>query len=129
MRLARPVYRILSWGIVALGTVHMLTTAALRGGTPAGRVWFFGAGIAMVLSGSLNLLNIAYGAVARGVRWACIGNNVLMTGFAAVAGVFTHAGPGQFATVLGLVGGATVLSFLTAPLKPSASRTTTGSGS
>ncbi len=129
MKLAGHVYRILSWGIVALGTVHMLTTAALRGGTPAGRVWFFGAGIAMALSGSLNLLNIAYGTVARGVRWVCIGNNVLMTGFAAVAGVFTDAGPGQFATVLGLVGGATVLSFLAAPLKPSAGRTTTGSGS
>jgi hypothetical protein len=69
MRLASYLYRILSWGIVALGTLHMLTTAALRGGTPAGRVWFFGAGIAMVLSGSLNLLNSAYGAGARGVRW------------------------------------------------------------
>ncbi len=113
MRLARHVYSTLSWGIVALGTIHMLTTAALRGATPAGRVWFFGAGIAMVLSGSLNLLNGSYGAVARGVRWVCIGNNVLMTGFAAVAGIITNAGLGQFATMLGLVGGATVLSFLT----------------
>jgi hypothetical protein len=129
MRLAGHIYRILSWGIVALGMVHMLTTAALRGGTPAGRVWFFGAGIAMVLSGSLNLLNSTYGAVARGVRWVCIGNNVLMTVFATVAGVFTDAGPGQFVTVLGLVGGATVLSFLTTPLKPSAGRTSAGSGS
>ena len=129
MRLARHVYKILSWGIVVLGTVHMLTTAALRGGTPAGRVWFFGAGIAIILSGSLNLLNIAYGAVARGVRWLCIGNNVFMTGFAVVAGVITEAGPWQFATVLSLVGGATALSILTVPLKPSAGTTTRDSGS
>ena len=80
--------------------------------TPAGRVWFFGAGIAMVLSASLNLLNSAYGAGARGVRWVCIGNNLLMTCFAVAAGVFTDASPAQFAIVLGLVGGATMLSFL-----------------
>ena len=127
MSLARYLYRFLSWGIVALGTLHMLATAAIQGGTPAGRVWFFGAGIAMALSGSLNLLNSAYGAGARGVRWVCIGNNVLMTCFAAVAGVFTNAGPGQFATVLGLVGGATVLSFLTVPLKPDTGQPTAGS--
>lgn len=129
MKLARYLYNILSWGIVALGTLHMLATAALRGGTPAGRVWFFGAGIAMVLSGSLNLLNSAYGAGARGVRWVCIGNNVLMTCFAVVAGVFTGAGPGQFVTVLGLVGGATVLSFLPPPLKPGTLQPTADSGS
>jgi hypothetical protein len=129
MRLARHLYKILSWGIVALGTAHMLVTAALRGGTPAGRVWFFGAGIAIVLSGSLNLLNIAYGAAARGVRWLCIGNNVFMTGFAVVAGVITDTEPWQFATVLSLVGGATVLSFLTVPWKPGAGTTTRDSGS
>jgi len=129
MMLARYLYKILSWGVIALGTLHMLTTAALRGGTPAGRVWFFGTGIAMVLSGSLNLLNSAYGAGARGVRWVCIGNNVLMTCFAVVAGVFMDAGPGQFATVLGLVGGAAVLSFLPAPLKPGTIQPTADSGS
>jgi|SRR3990172_1092386 len=129
MKLARRIYNILSWGVVALGMVHMLTTAVLRGGTAAGRVWFFGAGIAMVLSGSLNLLNSTYGSVAPGVRWVCIGNNVLMTVFATVAGVLTNAGPGQFAAVLGLVGGATVLSFFTASLKPSLGRTMAGSGS
>ena len=129
MKVANHVYRILSWGVIALGVVHMLTTAALRGGTPAGRVWFFGAGIAMVLSGCLNVLNLAYGTVARGVRWVCVGNNISMTVFAAVAGVVTRAGPGEFATVLGLVGGATVLSLLTARMKPGVGHTTAGSGS
>ncbi len=65
----------------------------------------------MVLTGALNLLNDAYGAGARGVRWVCLGNNVLMTCFAMAAGVFTDASPGQFTIVVGLVGGASVLSF------------------
>jgi hypothetical protein len=108
-------YGTLSWGIVLLGTVHMLATAALRAGSAAGRVWFFGAGIAMVLAGALNLLNKAYGAGAVGVRRVCIASNVLMTCFAVAAGVFTNAGPAQFIVVLGLVGGTTVLSFLRTP--------------
>lgn len=129
MRLARYLYKILSWGIVALGAAHTLTTFTLRGGTPAGHVWFFGTGIAIVLSGSLNLLNIACGAVARGVRWLCIGTNLFMTGFAVVAGVITDTEPWQFAIVLSLVGGATALSILTVPLKPGAGTTTRDSGS
>jgi hypothetical protein len=129
MRLARHLYKILSWGTVALGAAHMLTTAALRGGTPAGHVWFFGTGIAIVLSGSLNLLNIGCGAVARGIRWLCIGNNVFMTGFAVVAGVVTDTEPWQLAAILSLVGGTTALSILTVPLKPGAGTATRGSGS
>jgi hypothetical protein len=128
MRLASYLYKILSWGIVALGTLHMLTTAALRGGTPAGRVWFLGAGIAMVLSGSLNLLNSTYGAGAPGVRWVCIGNNLLMTCFAVAAGVFTDAGPAvrRCAQPYRRCDRAVVLP---APLKPSTIQPTAGSGS
>lgn len=120
MNLVVLLYSILSWGVVLLGTVHMLTTAALTGASAPGRLWFFGAGIAMVLAGALNLLNRAYGAGAVGVRWVCIGSNLLMTCFAVVAGVFSNAGPAQFIVVLGLVGGVTVLSLLRAPLRPPA---------
>ena len=112
MRLATLLYGTLSWGIVLRGTVHMLTTAALTTSSAAGRVWFFGAGMAMVLAGALNLLNRAYGASAVGVRRVCIACNVLMTCFAVAAGVFTNAAPAQFIVVVGLVGGTTVLSFL-----------------
>jgi hypothetical protein len=124
MRAIVHLYGTLSWGIVLLGTVHMLTTAALTGGSAAGRVWFFGAGIAMVLAGALNLLNRAYGARAVGVRRVCIGSNVLMTCFAVAAGVFTNAGPAQFIVVLGLVGITTVLSFLRTPFTVRGSPTT-----
>ena len=117
MRLVTLLYGTLSWGIVVLGTVHMLTTAALTAGSAAGRVWFFGAGMAMVLTGALNLLNRAYGASAVGVRRVCVASNVLMTCFAVVAGVFTNAGLAQFIVVLGLVGGTTALSFLREPFR------------
>src|SRR3990172_2971942 len=103
MSLIVLLYNTLSWGIVLLGTIHMLTTAVLTGSSAAGRVWFFGAGIAMVLTGALNLLNRVYGAGAVGVLWVCIGSNVLMSCFAVVAGVSTNAGPAQFIVVLGLV--------------------------
>ena len=119
MRLVAPLYGILSWGIVLLGTVHMVTTAALTATSPAGRVWFFGAGMAMVLTGALNLLNSAYGASAVGVRLVCVASNVLMTCFAVVAGFFTNAGPAQSIVVLGLVGGTTALSLLRKPFRVS----------
>ena len=108
MRLA---YHALSWMIVALGVLHMLTTATLRSGTPVGRLWFFQAGVAIALSGVLNLLHRAYGAAAPGLRRVCIANNVLMTVLTAVGGVVTNAGPIAIALMLALVGGVTALSF------------------
>lgn len=50
-------YAFVGWAIVALGGLHMLTTIRLSASTPAFRVWFFGAGMAMALAGALNLLN------------------------------------------------------------------------
>ena len=73
-------------------------------------VWFFGSGIAMALTGVFNLLNVRYGYAARGIRYCCIVTNVAMSIFAAVAGTATDASVPEFAVVLGLFGGATVLS-------------------
>ncbi len=75
-------------------------------------LWFFSGGIAMVLTGVLNLLNRAYGGVAPGVRVASVGANVAMTVFAVVAGLIGRASPGSFAIIVGLVGGTTVLSLI-----------------
>jgi len=112
---ASRIYAVAAWLLMAIGVLHMATTWRLSAASAFTRVWFFGAGIAMVQAGALNLLNRAYGAGAVGVRRVCIGSNVLMTCFAVVAGVFTNAGPAQFIVVLGLVGGTTVLSFLRTP--------------
>lgn len=99
-------------GLVVLGLLHMAATLRAFDTLSGAAVWFFGSGIAMVLTGVFNLLNARYGYAAAGLRWSCIATNVAMSAFAAVAGVATHATVPQFAVILGLVGGATVLSLL-----------------
>lgn len=81
----KVLYAVLAAAILALGVLHMATTFWLTS-SPVARVWFFGAGVAIALDGVLNLLNRRYGLAAPGLRAACIGTNVLMVGFAGVAG-------------------------------------------
>lgn len=103
-------YAILSWGIVALGVVHMLATLRIFHTLSSAALWFFSGGIALALTGTLNLLHRKYGHVATGLRRVCIGTNILMTIFGALSGYVTHASIAEFTLVLGLIGGATVLS-------------------
>jgi hypothetical protein len=103
-------YAILSWGIVALGVLHMLATLRLFHAMNTAALWFFSGGITLVLTGMLNLLHRVYGRIAPGVRRVCIGTNIFMTIFGVVSGIVSHAGIGGFALVVGLIGGATVLS-------------------
>ena len=91
MRIVNRLYAFVGWAIVALGGLHMLTTIRLSASTPAFRVWFFGAGLAMALAGALNLLHRAYGHSAAGLRIVCRVANILLTLFAAVAGALTGA--------------------------------------
>ena len=103
-------YAILSWGILALGVLHMLATFRLFHTLNGAALWFFSGGIVLALTGTLNLLHRVYGRVAPGLRRVCIGTNILMTIFGVLSGVVSHAGIAGFALVLGLIGGATVLS-------------------
>lgn len=104
-------YGILPWGIIVLGILHMAAT--WRNPTlSAAALWFFSAGIAMVLTGSLNLLSHAYGASAPGLRWFCRGNNIFMLNFTALSGVVTNAGVATMVTIVGLFGAVTVLSWV-----------------
>jgi hypothetical protein len=102
-------YAIAGWGIVALGAVHMLATLRFQSLSSAA-LWFFSGGITLVLTGTLNLLNRSYGHIAPGLRKVCIGTNIVITIFSVLSGVVTHAGIAGFILVLGLIGGATVLS-------------------
>ena len=61
MRLA---YLLFACGIVALGVVHMAATFRSFDAPSSAALWFFSGGIAMVLTGVLNLLNRA-SAVSR----------------------------------------------------------------
>jgi hypothetical protein len=78
----------------------------------ASALWFFSAGIAWVLTGSLNLLNRAYGANAPGLRWFCRGTNVFMLCFTALGGVVTNASALGLTIVVGLFGAVTILSWM-----------------
>lgn len=106
----RFLYAFVSWGIVALSVVHMLATLHFFNTLTSAALWFFSGGIALALTGALNLLHRAYGRVAPGLRKVCIGTNMIMMAFGIVSGVVTGASVAELALVLGLMGGATALS-------------------
>ena len=112
MRILNRLYALVGWAVVALGGLHMLTTIRLSASTPAFRVWFFGAGLAMALAGALNLLHRAYGHSASGLRIVCRIANILLTLFAATAGALTGASTAAYVVIVGLTGGALILSFI-----------------
>jgi hypothetical protein len=119
-------YAILSWGMIALGILHMLATFRFFHTLNTAALWFFSGGIALVLAGILNLLHRTYGRIAPGVRRVCIGTNIFMTIFSVVSGIVSHASIAQFTLVLGLIGGATFLSLSRrALLQPVESQETT----
>jgi hypothetical protein len=106
----RLLYALIGWGIVALGAVHMLATLHFFKTPTSAALWFFSGGMAMALAGALNLLHRAYGRVAPGLGWVCVGTNIMMLAFGIVSGLVGGAGIGQLALVIGLTGGATALS-------------------
>ena len=118
MRIVSRLYALAGWAIVALGGLHMLTTIRLSA-SPAFRAWFFGSGLAMALGGALNLLHRAYGRSAPGLRIVCRAANVLITLFAVVAGALTGASVAEYLVIMGLLGGALILSFNRSSLNPS----------
>ena len=111
MRIVNRLYAFVGWAIIALGGLHMLATIRLSASTPAFRVWFFGSGMAMALGGALNLLNRAYGHSAPGLRIVCWMANTLLTLLSAVAGALTGATVVEYILIMGLLGGACILSF------------------
>jgi hypothetical protein len=112
VRVLNRFYAVVSWGIVALGALHMITTLRLSASSATFRLWFFGSGIAMALVGALNLLHRAYGRFAFGVRVVCWAANVLLTAFAFAAGAVTHPSVAEYILIMSLVGAALLLSFL-----------------
>lgn len=116
----RRAYQAFGWGIVMLGSLHMITTFRVFDALTSAAVWFFGAGIAMALAGALNLLNAAYGHAARGLRLTAIVTNLALVIYASLAGVAGRASPAEFVVIVGLVAGTAALSLRpgAAPLPP-----------
>jgi len=110
--LVKRLYALLAVAVVALGCLHMVTTFRLSSATPAGKVWFFGSGIAIALAGVLNLLNRRYGLAAPGLRAVCIATNLLVAVFAGVAGVLTGAGSMERLIMMALLVSVLILSAL-----------------
>lgn len=101
----------MSSALATLGVVHMAaTTRYYDHHTASEALWFFGGGLLMALAAALNFLNRAYGHVAPGLRWVCLGANVAITGFVVTSGVVGHAAAGQWAIVLGILVPLLVLS-------------------
>src|SRR5688572_15254872 len=118
MRVINRLYAFVGWAIVALGGLHMLATIRLATSTPAFRVWFFGSGLAIALGGALNLLNRAYGRSAPSLRVVCWIANIFLTLLGAVAGAVTGASAAEYIIIVGLLGGALILSFNRSVLNP-----------
>jgi hypothetical protein len=105
----KKVYLALSCGIVALGLLHMAATTQLFTALTQSALWFFSGGLAMVLTGALNLLNRSYGGAAPGLHWVCVTANAVITVFALTAGFVGHASAVEVLVVVGLLALATVL--------------------
>lgn len=108
----RRAYLAIGWGIILLGAIHMVATTRLFSAVTPRALWFFSGGIALVLTGALNLLNRSYGRATPGLRRVCISTNIVMTLFGAVVGTVDNATLAEWVIVLGLTAGATALSIL-----------------
>jgi len=115
----RRTYLVLGWAIVLFGGVHMFAATRVFSGVTAHALWFFSGGIAMSLTGALNLLNHSYGAAAPGLRRVCVAANLVMTAFGVAAGIVDKASAAALVIVLGLEGSVTLLSMLRGSLAPS----------
>ena len=116
----RTVYLIVGLLIILLGLVHLAATFVLFDQLNSRAIWFASGGLAIVLTGLINLLNRGYGAEARGVRWTAIGANAALTLFAALAGFAGAASNIQLALIVGLLAVATLLSMRPGTLSASA---------
>jgi len=108
----RRIYLVLAVLILLLGLVHIASTPRLFDAMDSRSLWFASGGLLLLLTGVLNLLNRSYGAAARGLRWATVGTNAVMTAFAALAGTIGAASGTQLVAIVGLMAATLLLSSL-----------------
>lgn len=111
-RVVKRIYLLLAALVVLLGLFHTGSTPRFFAELNSRALWFAGGGLLLVLTGVLNLLNRAYGTIARGVRWTAISTNLVMTAFAALAGTLGAASGIELAGIVGLMAATTLVSML-----------------
>jgi hypothetical protein len=114
----RPLYRLLSAGQVALGVVHISATAALFDHLSTRALWFASGGLAIALTGALNLLRYMYGSIAPGVRWVALSANGALAVLTILSGITMSATVAQWAIVTLFSGVPGVLSLVPSAQRP-----------
>jgi len=112
------IYALIAWVLAATGVFHLITTWQLTNQTAFTRVWFFGAGVAMIQGAVFNLLNRAYGQNATGLCWVTRASNGLLLVFAAVAGKVINASVPEQIFLLGVFAGLLVFSLMDKGFRP-----------
>jgi hypothetical protein len=74
----RTLDRIFGWLLVAFGALHTSVTRKVHPNLDIDAVWFAMGGLFMNTIGVLNLLRVAYGAVAKGVWVVSLVTNILL---------------------------------------------------
>ena len=100
-------------GLVAsalMSGLPMAATPRLFDSLSTRALWFFSAGITLVLAGALNLLNRRYGLMAPGLRRVCIATNVFLTGFTIVSGVVSGASVVELIIIVAVMVASVVLA-------------------
>lgn len=114
--LINRVYAALSWLAVGLGVIHLVATPRYSAQFTQAALWFASGGLVMILTGTLNLLNRAYGSSAAGLRRVSVAMNFVMTTFGVLMGITGHPTLFQFAVVIGIFGGLSICSLLPSAL-------------
>ncbi|MEW6322378.1 MAG: hypothetical protein AB1635_14960 [Acidobacteriota bacterium] len=104
------IYAAFGWAMIVLGVVHIFAATRYYEQVTQAALWFVSGGLAMILTGALNLLNRTYAHVAPGLRRVCVATNVTMTAFALATGLVGRASLSELIIVVGLFAGATALS-------------------
>lgn len=92
---------ILAWLLIAFGALHLALTRKVHPNIDIDAVWFMSGGLLMITIAVLNLLRVAYSAVAKGV-WAVsvIANIVLLLLMLLIATVLPMRGNPQIVVAL-----------------------------
>jgi len=112
--------QIAAWALLAIGAFHCAMTPAIYKQYSEEVIWFFTAGLVLILTAVLNLLRIRYATVAAGVRTVSIGVNIVTMLTVLAMAPFMHVTKNPLAWLLiALVVIPTFLSILRSePTKP-----------